>query len=231
MPAGLAGLRGAGGRIGRRRRGARAGRGPAARSPDGPTKATRDGRSPAAVASPDCARPRCGRTAVRSRPRAARPLPTGCGPRTGRPGARPADGLPARPDGSPARCGGGRPGEAARLPGRRATRRAQRLRRLRWMRSLTVRRCRPFLRRRDSTFRPALVFMRARKPWSFTRFRFVGLEYVGLPIVAVLAGVTRSRNEPTSVDSRCSDVNRNHGRARPPRPARGDGLTAPRCRV
>ena len=52
---------------------------------------------------------------------------------------------------------------------------AYRPRRLRNSESLTVSRRRPFLRRRARTLRPAFVFMRARKPWSLTRFRFVGL--------------------------------------------------------
>lgn len=61
----------------------------------------------------------------------------------------------------------------------RGTRAGQRVRRFRRLSSLTVRRCRPFFRRRASTFRPAFVFMRARKPWSRIRFRLLGFRYVG----------------------------------------------------
>ena len=50
---------------------------------------------------------------------------------------------------------------------------------LRWTSSLTVREWRPRRRRRARTFRPALVFMRARNPWSFTRFLLLGFLYVG----------------------------------------------------
>jgi hypothetical protein len=44
---------------------------------------------------------------------------------------------------------------------------------------VTTKRARPRLRRRFSTFRPALVFMRERKPCLFTRLRFRG-RYVGI---------------------------------------------------
>lgn len=41
-------------------------------------------------------------------------------------------------------------------------------------RSYTVKRLRPFARRRARTARPALVDMRARKPWHFARLRVFG---------------------------------------------------------
>jgi hypothetical protein len=50
---------------------------------------------------------------------------------------------------------------------------------LRCTSSLTVREWRPRLRRRASTFLPAFVFMRARNPWSLTRFLRLGFLYVG----------------------------------------------------
>ena len=50
---------------------------------------------------------------------------------------------------------------------------------LRWTSSLTVREWRPRRRRRARTFRPALVFMRERNPWSFRRFFLLGFLYVG----------------------------------------------------
>jgi hypothetical protein len=40
--------------------------------------------------------------------------------------------------------------------------------------SLTVRRLRPFLRRRASTLRPLFVFIRRRNPWSRMRFLLLG---------------------------------------------------------
>ena len=72
--------------------------------------------------------------------------------------------------------------EGARRGAEKTAPRRQPLRRLRWSWSLTVSRRRPFFLRRAKTFRPALVFMRARNPWSFMRFLFVGLLYVGLPM-------------------------------------------------
>lgn len=49
--------------------------------------------------------------------------------------------------------------------------------------SLTVRRLRPFLRRRDNVARPHLVLMRARNPCLLMRRRLRG-RYVGFPIVS-----------------------------------------------
>ena len=42
------------------------------------------------------------------------------------------------------------------------------------IRTYTVRRLRPFARRRASTARPPLVDIRARKPWHFARLRVLG---------------------------------------------------------
>src|SRR6266704_7206325 len=40
--------------------------------------------------------------------------------------------------------------------------------------ALTETRLRPFARRRESTARPLLVFMRSRKPWTLERLRLFG---------------------------------------------------------
>ena len=52
--------------------------------------------------------------------------------------------------------------------------------------SLTVREWRPLRRRRASTLRPAFVFMRARKPWSFSLLRLLGFLNVGCIIFSLV---------------------------------------------
>lgn len=78
--------------------------------------------------------------------------------------------------GSPESAGAGERTSVRHGPGRPPA--AQR-RCLRWTSSLTVREWRPRRRRRARTFRPALVFMRERNPWSFRRFFLLGFLYVG----------------------------------------------------
>ncbi len=52
--------------------------------------------------------------------------------------------------------------------------------------SLTVREWRPFRRRRARTLRPAFVFMRARKPWSFSLLRRLGFLNVGCILLSLV---------------------------------------------
>jgi hypothetical protein len=85
----------------------------------------------------------------------------------------------------------------------------QRLRRLRRNSSLTVRRFRPFFLRRARTRRPALVFIRARKPWSFRRFLLLGFLYVG----CIALGIGGSGN--SSGRSMHRRTRRLSGRSRP----------------
>jgi len=51
---------------------------------------------------------------------------------------------------------------------------------------LTVRRLRPFARRRFSTSRPFFVLIRTKNPWAFARWRVFGWNVL-LPFITVLS--------------------------------------------
>jgi len=89
--------------------------------------------------------------------------------------------------GSPWSVGGGLTSEAAAGWSRHRVVDLRQTRCFRRTSSLTVSEWRPFLRRRASTARPALVFIRARKPWTLRRFRRLGFLYVGC-----MLGILRS---------------------------------------
>jgi len=141
--------------------------------------AARSSGSPAAGASADCGRRPCARTSARS----IQPASVMKGKRSHRrPGVASCSSSPiSGPSGShfPASAGVSAGTHAARgrhVPPTHAL--------LSYFDPVdTTRRLRPFLRRRFSVCRPALVLMRARKPCLFFRFRLRGL-YVGFPMTS-----------------------------------------------
>ena len=152
-----------------------------------PQPATRYVRTHATCVSIGCAAQSC----VRSGERRCRPVPIRSGSRFDRPRAVHTDasnpfeggfGFPT-PDVAGPIWGTGNGGRHPRV-GRSLAGDYRRCFGL--ISSLTVREWRPLRRRRASTLRPALDFIRARKPWSFNLLRLLGFLNVGCIIFSLV---------------------------------------------